>query len=198
MVFGPFWSENGYTHYPFWSGIGNGFRRNYGSVWTYFLSFQFQINKKNRNMRNRNAFDEMFACALIQVITAWHNFYLKAKSKWHFLVWNRVRIWKTSCTPPPRIPTSTPPGILHIMRTPPPPKKKKKLLINLLSAPSPLVAAKASLLHCAWASSWGVLRTSSLQGCSDHMNRFFHPQQTLTLSHPRPDKEGYQISWTTT
>ena len=122
---GLFWSENGYTHYPFWSGIGNGFRRNYGSVWTYFLSFQFQINKKNRNMRIRNAFDEMFACALIQVITAWHNFYLKAKSKWHFLVWNRVRIWKTSCTPPPRIPTSTPPGILHIMRNPPPPKKKK-------------------------------------------------------------------------
>ena len=32
---------------------------------------------------------------------------------------------------------------------PPPQKKKKKLLINLLSAPRPLVAAKASLLHCA-------------------------------------------------
>ena len=31
---------------PFWSGIGYGFRGNYGSVheWTY-LSFQFQMNK---------------------------------------------------------------------------------------------------------------------------------------------------------
>ena len=42
-VFGPFWSEN---TCPFWSGIGYGFRGNYGSVheWT-FLSFQFQMNK---------------------------------------------------------------------------------------------------------------------------------------------------------
>ena len=29
----------------FWSGIGYGFRGNYGNLWTY-LSFQFQINKK--------------------------------------------------------------------------------------------------------------------------------------------------------
>ena len=29
MVFGPFWSENGYT---LWFGIGYGFRGNYGSV----------------------------------------------------------------------------------------------------------------------------------------------------------------------
>ena len=33
-----------------------------------------------------------------------------------------------------------------LCETPPPPKK---MLINLLSAPRPLVAAKASLLHCA-------------------------------------------------
>ena len=30
--FAPFWPENGCTLYPFWSGIGCGFRGNYGSV----------------------------------------------------------------------------------------------------------------------------------------------------------------------
>ena len=47
---------------PFWSGIGYGFRGNYGSVheWTY-LSFQFQMSKeRNRNVRIRNAFGEFF------------------------------------------------------------------------------------------------------------------------------------------
>ena len=32
MVFAPFWSESGYRLCPFWSGIGCGFRGNYGSV----------------------------------------------------------------------------------------------------------------------------------------------------------------------
>ena len=31
-VFAQFWSENGYRLYPFWSGIGYGFRWNYESV----------------------------------------------------------------------------------------------------------------------------------------------------------------------
>ena len=58
-VLGPFWFENGPRLCPFWSGIGYGFRGNYGNVWKY-LSFQFQMNKKNRNMRIRNAFEEIF------------------------------------------------------------------------------------------------------------------------------------------
>ena len=43
-------------------GIGYGFRGNYGSVWTY-LSFQFQMSKKEREiyMRIRNGFEE-FIC----------------------------------------------------------------------------------------------------------------------------------------
>ena len=49
MVCAPFWSENGYRLCPFWSGIGYGFRGNYGNVWTY-LSFQFQMNKEERNL----------------------------------------------------------------------------------------------------------------------------------------------------
>ena len=51
MIFAPFWSENGYGLCPFYSGIGYGFRGNYGSVWTY-LSFQFQMNKKEREKWN--------------------------------------------------------------------------------------------------------------------------------------------------
>ena len=31
-VLGPFWSENGYTLCPFWSGIRYGFLGSYGSV----------------------------------------------------------------------------------------------------------------------------------------------------------------------
>ena len=31
-VFAQFWSENAYRLYPFWSGIGYGFRWNYESV----------------------------------------------------------------------------------------------------------------------------------------------------------------------
>ena len=44
-VSAPFWSENGYMLYSFWSGIRYGFWGNYRSVWTY-LSLPFQMNKK--------------------------------------------------------------------------------------------------------------------------------------------------------
>ena len=48
IVFAPFLSENGYYRLcPFWSGIEDGFRGNYESVWTY-LSFQFQMSKKKK------------------------------------------------------------------------------------------------------------------------------------------------------
>ena len=37
------------------------FSRNYGNVWTLYLSFQFQMNKNEKqNMRIRNAFEEFF------------------------------------------------------------------------------------------------------------------------------------------
>ena len=48
-VFGPFWSENGYTLYPFWCGIAYGFRGTRESVWMY-LSFQIQMSKKEREI----------------------------------------------------------------------------------------------------------------------------------------------------
>ena len=47
MVYVPFRSENGGRLCTFWSGIGYGFRGNYGNVWTFQL-FQFQMIKKER------------------------------------------------------------------------------------------------------------------------------------------------------
>ena len=49
MVFEPFWPENRYSLCPVRSGIGYGFRGNYGSVLMY-LSFQLQISKKEREI----------------------------------------------------------------------------------------------------------------------------------------------------
>ena len=61
----PFWSENGYTLCPFWSGIGCGFRGNYGSVLT-FLSFQFQMSKKEREIWEFEMdLKNFFVCAVI-------------------------------------------------------------------------------------------------------------------------------------
>ena len=63
----PFWSENGSTLCPFWSGIGYGFQGNYRSVWTY-LSFQFQMSKKERETWEFEMdLNNFFVCALIQV-----------------------------------------------------------------------------------------------------------------------------------
>ena len=75
-VFGSFWSENGYTLFPFWSGFGYGFQGNYGSVWKY-LSFQFKMNKKEIEIcQIEMHLKKFFVCALI-------------------LVWYSVRIWRT-------------------------------------------------------------------------------------------------------
>ena len=53
------------TGIHFWSGIGYGFWGNYGSVWTY-LSFQFQMSKKKREMREFEMPLKNFSlCALI-------------------------------------------------------------------------------------------------------------------------------------
>ena len=51
MVFGPFWSENGYTLAHF--GLESVWFSNYGSIIMKYLSFQFQMNKND-------AFEEFF------------------------------------------------------------------------------------------------------------------------------------------
>ena len=52
-----------HTLCPFWSGIGYGFRWNYGSIWTY-LSWKMS-KKERRNMRTRKGFEEFFIYALL-------------------------------------------------------------------------------------------------------------------------------------
>ena len=67
-VLAPFWSENGYTLSPFWSGIGYGFRGNYWSVLTY-LSFQFQMSKKERGICEFEMdLKNFFVCLLILAV----------------------------------------------------------------------------------------------------------------------------------
>ena len=46
----PFWSDNGKSLCPFWCGVGYGYE---GTTVVYerILSFQFQINKKERVIR---------------------------------------------------------------------------------------------------------------------------------------------------
>ena len=64
-VFGPFWSENGGIYILLFLVWNVWFSRNYGNVWTLYLSFQFQMNKNEKqNMRIRNAFEEFFLFAL--------------------------------------------------------------------------------------------------------------------------------------
>ena len=115
---------------PFWSGIGYGFRGNYGSAWRY-LSFQFQMSKKEREICEFEMDLMNFCvCALIyndSIISAerpglktgmdfrglvWKRVWIIT-----FFAWNRVRIWRTGrhtpsndfqvhppSPPPPRVP----------------------------------------------------------------------------------------------
>ena len=64
MVFGPFWSENGYRLCPFLSGIGYGFRGNYEEYERIYR--EFQMNKKEIEIREFEMHLEKFlVCALI-------------------------------------------------------------------------------------------------------------------------------------
>ena len=92
--FAPFWSENGFRICPFWSGNGYGFRGNYGSVWTIYRFNSNWVNKKEKCANSKWISGDFLVAVLIYVKT------LKVRSengceKWHFLVWNRVRIWRT-------------------------------------------------------------------------------------------------------
>ena len=55
VFFAPFWSENEYKFCPFWSGVGYGFRGNYGSMNIFVISPPKRIRKKKGTMRIRNA-----------------------------------------------------------------------------------------------------------------------------------------------
>ena len=89
----------GLTNILFLSETGYGFRGNYGNVWTY-LSFQFQINKNKMaiwefQMDFKKSFCWHFDPNNNDII-----YFLVDRSenewgKWHFLVWNKFRIWRT-------------------------------------------------------------------------------------------------------
>ena len=119
MFFVPFRFENGYRVCPFWSRIVYGFRGNCGILWTY-LSFQLQMNKKERvicklqndlkkwscwrfNLSNDDIifayvnryvafFDLLQVCKRVWIFEASSE---NGCGKWHFLLWNRVMIWRT-------------------------------------------------------------------------------------------------------
>ena len=106
---------------PFWSGIGNGFRENWGSVGTY-LSFQFQRRKKEEYANSKWIW--RIFCLHSNLSNDDIIFFLKARSekgcgKLHF--WSEIGsgFGEPGGTPPPRIPRSTPPGKW------PPPRKKE-------------------------------------------------------------------------
>ena len=79
----------------FWTDFSYGFR---GNAWTY-LSFQSQMNKKEREICEFEVdFNKSFCwhsnLSNDNIISA----YVTSENecgKWQFLVWNRVRIWRT-------------------------------------------------------------------------------------------------------
>ena len=122
IVFSPFWSENEYRLCPFLSEIGYGFRENYGNVWMY-LSFQFQSNKKEREVCKFEMNFKKSFCWRSNLSKWWHNF-LEASSengckKWACLVCNRVRTYRIGRHNPTKnsqeyLPLSPPPPCLGI------------------------------------------------------------------------------------
>ena len=137
MVFAPSWSENGYRLGPIWSGIG--FRGNYCGLWTYLsIDFKwirnkpiicdFEMNFKKSfcwrsNLSNDiiSVFVNMYVtfCDILQVWKRVWTLEARAENgfgKWHFWVWDRVRIWEPGGKSPTRIFGSTPP---------PPPGEKR-------------------------------------------------------------------------
>ena len=120
MGFALFWSENGYRFYSFWSGSGYGLRRKYGCE-SVCSSFQFQMNKKQSVicefekdlktsfcggfiLSNDDIISVLCKHVMLRFVTlfqVWNRVWiLETRSengcgKWHFFVWNRVRIWRT-------------------------------------------------------------------------------------------------------
>ena len=105
-------SENGYTFCPFWSGIGYGFQGNY-RVYERIYRFKSKWVRKKEKYVNPKCIWIIFFCLCSNLSNYNSNFCLEARSengcgKLHFLVWNRVRIWRTGRHTPPKIPRSTP------------------------------------------------------------------------------------------
>ena len=90
----------GYRLCSLWSGVRYGFWGKYGSLRTYFVvSISNEKERENCEFKMdlRNL---VFVVVFLLLINLSNNYFLEARSengckKWHFLVWNRVRIWRT-------------------------------------------------------------------------------------------------------
>ena len=121
----------GLTNILFLSETGFGFRRNYGNVWTY-LSFQFQINKNKIaiwefQMDFKKSFCWHFDPNNNDII-----YFLVDRSengwgKWHVLVWNKFRIWRTGQHTPTKNSQGYPPP-------PPPPAGQERIGVIAIEA----------------------------------------------------------------
>ena len=105
MDFAQFWSENEYRTCPFWSGIGYMFR---------FSSF---------NSSNDDIISAICKHVMLRLVTTsrYENGYGT-----QFLVWNRVRIWRTGRHTPTK----------NSQEYNPPPDRKKNLATSNISNPS--------------------------------------------------------------
>ena len=137
LFFKLFRSENGYRLRQFWSGIGYGFRGNYDSA-SLYSSFQFQISKKERVISEfeidfKKSFRWVSNLGKDDIISVYLKIYvtfcgkphvwklvwiLDARSengcgKWHCLVWNRARIWRTGRDTPTKNSQEYPPGSIR-------------------------------------------------------------------------------------
>ena len=126
--FGAFLVWDGYTLCPFWSGIGYGFRGNYGSVWKY-LSFQFQMSKKESDicefemdfwkyfcLRSNLSNNGRISALRPGLKTGMDFRALVWKRVWKmtlFFVSNRVRIWRNGRHTPSKIFQEYPPPPGH-------------------------------------------------------------------------------------
>ena len=127
-VFAPCWFENGYRFCPFWSVIGYGLRRNYGCVWM-CSSVQFLMSNKESligefemdfkksfcwrsNLSTGDIISVLCKHVMLRFVTSSRS--ENGCGNWHFLVWNRVRIWRTGRHIPTKMylpPPPPPPGL---------------------------------------------------------------------------------------
>ena len=98
MVFAPFWSYNGIDVAHFGLESGMVFERTWGVYERIYPTYLFQIRKKEKYANSKWTW--RIFCLHSNLSNGDIIFCLKARSengcgKWHFLGWNRIRIWGT-------------------------------------------------------------------------------------------------------
>ena len=157
MAFGPFliWKRVNTWHILVWNRVW--FSSELRERMNLFIVSVPNEWERNRNMRIRN-----FSLALWSK-EFWHNFCLNVRSetrcgKWHFFVWNRIRIYasvNSTCAPPPR---------------PPPPP------------PTPSWSPGISIFFLPWMANtrgWGLLSCTILRGRDEKRGQMPRPPSTL-------------------